>query len=274
MPLTRTRGETMKSSSRTHRAVFVLSAAAVALIVAVSAAFAASDKPVRVEAGNLILTVAGGLKPKAISRETPTPVGFYGSGGIQTKDGAHPPALKEVIVEGDRNVTLDTTGYPTCPYGLQSDTTRAAEAACRSAIIGKGTITVGVQFPEQPPVDVNSKLLVLNGGTAGGVTKLFVHTYFSAPVNGAIVTTVMVKEIHKGRYGTLAVATVPKIAGGAGSVTAFDLTIDKKYTHQGKRMSVFMATCPNGSLRAKVTGKFADGATLAATLSRSCTPKG
>jgi hypothetical protein len=264
----------MKTSSGT-RGIFVLLVAVTALVVIVSAAVAASDKPVRVEAGNLILTADGGLKPKAMSRKTPTPVGFYGSGKIETKDGTHPPAVREVVIEGDKNVKVDTTGYPTCKSGqLQSRTTSAAEAACRSAMIGKGTTTAEVQFPEQPPIDVDSKLLVFNGGTGGGVTTLYVHAYFSAPVTGAIVTTVKVKKINKGRYGTLAVAKIPKIAGGSGSAISFDLTIDKKYTHKGKKMSVFMATCPNGSVQANVTGKFEGGATLSATLLRSCTPKG
>ena len=66
-----------------------------------------------------------------------------------------------------------------------------------------------------------SKLLVFNGGFNGGTTTLYIHAYLSAPITGAIVTTVKIKKVHNGRYGLKTVATIPKIAGGSGSVKTF-----------------------------------------------------
>ena len=98
----------------------------------------------------------------------------------------------------------------------------------QDAIVGEGTTDVEVLFPEQAPIQIKSKLLAFNGGVSGGKTTLFIHAYLSSPIAAAIVTTVKVTKIHNGRYGLKSVAAIPKIAGGRGSVTNFNLTIGKQ----------------------------------------------
>lgn len=265
----------MRNLSRGTRAQLTFAAAAVLLVGLIGVGSATADKPVRVEAGNLVFTFNGGFKPKALPKKTLAPITLNASGKIQTKDGTHPPALKEAIVETDKNGTINVKGLPVCRSGqLQSRTTTAAEKACRKSIIGAGRTTVEVQFPEQPPIDVDSKLLVLNGGKKGGTTTLFIHAYFSAPVTGAIVTTVKIKKVKNGRYGLKSVATIPKIAGGAGSVKTFNLKIGKKYTFKGKRMTVLSARCKDGKLQAKATAVFADGTRATGGIIRTCSSKG
>jgi hypothetical protein len=51
---------------------------------------------------------------------------------------------------------------------VQSRDSASVEAVCKAALIGTGTAGVQIQFPEQNPIPVNSKLLVFNGGEAGG----------------------------------------------------------------------------------------------------------
>jgi len=248
---------------------------AIGVLVAVTVAgVATADAPVRVEVGNLVVIANGGLTPKAISKNKLTPVAFHASGTIETKDHTHPPALTHVLIEGDKNVSIDTKGLPVCASGqLQSRDTSAAKAACDKALVGTGTTTVEVQFPEQKPIDVDSELLVFNGGQKGGVTTLFIHAYFSAPVTGAIVTTVKIKPIKNGRYGILSTATIPKIAGGSGSVTSFSLKINRKYTFKGKKKSVISAKCTDGKIQAKATAQFTDGTAATAGIIRGCTGK-
>ena len=41
---------------------------------------------------------------------------------------------------------------------------------------------------------------------------------------------------------------IPSIAGGAGSVTKFKLTIDRRFTYKGKKESYLTASCPTGRL--------------------------
>jgi hypothetical protein len=259
---------------RRRRLAGAVSALAVTAAV-VGVGVASAEPPVKAEVGDNIVEANGGITPKVLSKKTPTPAAFNAEGKISTSDGSHPPAAKEIIIEGDKNVTVQTKGYPSCSSGkLQSRDTSAAEAACKPALIGSGTTQVEIAFPEQPRIKTTSKLLVFNGGEAGGVTTLFVHAYITVPTPAAIVTTVKIKKIHKGRFGTLATATIPKIAGGSGSVTSFKLKIDKKYTYKGKKLSVISAKCTDGKLQANVQTKFSDGTSARTEIVRSCTPKG
>jgi hypothetical protein len=253
---------------------YLLLTTALAALIAVSAVGVASagNKPVTVEAGNLKFTFNGGFSPSKLPKKKLAPIALTASGKIATKDGSHPPALKEVIVDTDKNGAVTTVGYPKCTSGkLQSQDTAHAEAICKKAIIGKGTTEVEIKFPEQNPIPVKSKLLVFNGGTAGGVTTFFIHAYITVPTPAAIVTTVKIKKIHKGRYGLESIASIPRIAGGSGSVKSFSLTINKKYTFKGKKMSVLSAKCPDGKLQAFATAKFADGTSASAGIVRTCT---
>jgi hypothetical protein len=249
--------------------------AAVAL-TAVGFASAAGEGPVTVQVGNLKVTADGGFSPKALSKKTPEPISLQIEGKIATTDGTHPPALKEVIIEGDKNAVVNSKGIPTCSSGqLQSRDTKAAEAACGKAILGTGTTTVEVAFPEQKPIPVTSKLLLINGGSSGGTTTWYVHAYFNAPITGAIVTTVKIKKHAHGRYGTLSVASIPKIAGGSGSVTSFQLTINRNVKGTGgKTYHPIMAKCTDGKLQVHGEAVFADGTKAATEVIRGCTSKG
>ncbi len=82
-----------------------------------------------------------------------------------------------------------------------------------------------------------------------------------------------IKKIHNGRFGLKSVASVPKIAGGSGSVTFFALKIDKKFTYKGKKVSVLTAKCPDGKLQAHGTAVFSDGTRASAEVIRTCTGK-
>jgi hypothetical protein len=235
-------------------------------VIVALAGIALAAQPTRIRSGDTEAIFNGGFKPKALSRTKPTPITFNISGEIKSVSGAHPPALKEFILESDKNAAINVKGLPKCKASkLQSTTTAAAEAACRPAIIGSGQATAGIAFPEQKEVPANSKIIAFNGGFKGGVTTLYIHAYLTVPVPAAIVTTVKIKKIHKGRYGLLSVASIPKIAGGSGSVKKFNLTISKR--------GVLTAKCTDGKLQVHGIAKFTGGPTLAATVTRPCTPK-
>jgi hypothetical protein len=260
------------------RKLIALTAALSAALVlaAVGFAGAAGEGPVTVQVGKIKVTADGHFTPKALSKTKMEPISLFIAGKVATLDGSHPPAAKEVIIEADKNGVVNAKGIPTCPGGqLQSRDTKAAEAACGDAIIGEGKTTVEVAFPEQKPIDVDSKLLLVNGGTSGGTTTWFVHAYFNAPITGAIVTTVKIKKKKNGRYGTYSVASIPKIAGGAGSPTSFDLTIARNIKGaDGKTYHPIEAKCTDGKLQAHVEAIFTDGTKAATEVVRSCTPKG
>jgi hypothetical protein len=230
------------------------------------AGLAAAEKPVKVVVGDIEGIFNGGFSPKTLSKKKPTPIAFNISGKLRSLDPAdsHLPALKEFLLEGDKHVSIDVKGIPTCPPGMiQSTDSAHARKACGPALIGTGKTEVGIKFPDQPEIPAKSDLLVFNSGVHGGVTKLLIHAYIVVPTPAAIVTTVKIKKIHKGRYGLGSVATIPKIAGGSGSVKSFNLTINRK--------GVLTAKCPDGKLQAHATSMFADGTKAAATIIRTCT---
>lgn len=235
----------------------------------------AGNKPITVRSGNLEFTFNGGFSPSALPKKTLAPIALTAEGKVKTVDGTHPPALTEALIETDKNGAVSVKGFPTCTSGkLQSQDTKHAEAICKSAIVGSGTTNVEIAFPESKPIPVSSKLIVFNGGEKGGVVTLYIHAYITVPTPAAIVTTVKIKKIHHGRYGLESIATIPKIAGGSGSVTSFSLKIDKKYTYKGKKVSVLSAKCPDGKLQAHATVKFSDGTSASAEILRTCTGKG
>ncbi len=225
------------------------------------------------ESGNLKITVNGDFKPHKLSKTKFQPIELTASGKIETKDGSHPPALKEFLLESDKNGAINVKGFPTCKKSkLQATDTKHAEKACRPAIIGTGTTDIGILFEESSEIQAHSKLLVVNGGVKGGVTTLYIHAYITKPVASAVVTTVKIKKIHKGPYGLLSIASIPKIAGGAGSVKSFNLTIEKGLIGpHPKRFSPLTARCPSGKLQAHGTAVFSDGTRLSAGFVRPCT---
>jgi hypothetical protein len=249
-----------------RRGGYLAAALAVVALAGLAVVGSVVAKPQNVTVGNLEVEYDGGFSPQALPKNKLTPISFFLWSKIRTVDGKHPPAIKEFKLKGDKNVVVDVKGVPTCTSGrLVSQTTSAARKACPQAIVGSGETDVEVQFPEQPPIPVHSELLAFNGGFKGGVTTLYIHAYLTAPVTAAIVTTVKIKKVNKGRYGTESIATIPKIAGGSGSVTYFKLKFDK---------GILFAKCPDGRLQAHGTGVFADGTKASATVVRPCTPKG
>jgi hypothetical protein len=256
-------------------ALATLGLAMIAAMALAAGSLAAAEGPVTVRVGTLELTADGGFTPKALSKTTPTPIALTAEGEIKESDGSHPPAVREVIVEGDKNASFDVKGLPVCKSAqLQATDTQAALAACKPALIGEGTTTAQVAFAEQRPIDIPSKLLIFNGGEKGGKATFFIHAYFSQPISGAIVTTVTVERKANGRFGLYSVARIPQIAGGSGSILSFALKVDKGISYKGKTYNPLSAKCTDGKLKVHVAAKFEDGTKAETEIVRACTPKG
>jgi len=248
-----------------------------AALLSVAVAMAAAEKPVTVRAGNLVFTANGGVTPKALSKTKMEPISLTVQGKIADAAGGHPPALIEAVVDTDKAGTVDVRGVPTCKQGqLEAQTTAAAKKACPTAIVGTGTTDVEVLFPESNPIPIHSQLTAFNGGTKGGKTTIYIHAFLTSPISAAIVTTVKIAKERKGPYGIHSVASVPKIANGAGSVTAFSLTFPKRlFSYKGKKHGYLLAKCDDGSFVAQAEVKFSNGEKVGpAKITRACTPKG
>ncbi|HKZ14621.1 MAG TPA: hypothetical protein VJL81_12340 [Solirubrobacterales bacterium] len=249
----------------------VMAVGALLAVAAVGIAGAAGgETPVTVKVGNLEVTANGGFSPTTISKTKQTPIELKASGEVKEADGSHPPAVRELIIEGDKNAEVHVKGIPTCTSGkLQATETAAAKKACGSALIGEGETTAQVAFAEQKPINVKAKLLLFNGGEKGGKITWFAHAYFSNPISGAIVTTVTITKHKNGRFGTLAVAKIPQITGGSGSIISFNLNIKKSVGG----INPISAKCSDGKLKVHVQAKFEDGTKAETEIIRACTGK-
>jgi len=236
------------------------------------AGIATAYKPTIIKEGNLELILNGGFKPTKLPKNKLAPIHLKIEGAINTLDGSHPSPLTEVIVETDKNGTINAKGLAKCTAGkLAARTTKAAEKACPKAIVGEGNTDVEIAFPEQKPFIIHSKLLAFNGGVSGGKTTIYIHAFLSNPVSAAVVTTVKVSRIHNGRYGTKSVATIPPIAG-EGAVRKFQLEFFRMFTYKGKKQSYLLAKCPDGKLQVHWDAIFRDGTDSPGIFRRPCTP--
>ena len=225
--------------------------------------------------GNICVTDDGGIAPSKLPRRGKAPVTARLHAEIETRDGTHPPPLQSIDLDIDRTIGIDAVGLPTCRLAqLQSRNTAAAKRACGTAMVGSGSAEVEVEFPEQKPFRSTGPIVLFNGGVSGRTTSLFLHAYVNVPAPTAIVTKVTVTRVSRGRYGLHMAAKVPRIAGGSGSVTMFELRVGRKFTYRGEKKSFLIAGCPTGTWLTKGKARFGDGTRLSITHPFTCTPKG
>jgi len=228
-----------------------------------------------VRAGNLMLTLNGTVSPKLLPRQAMAPVSVSVSGKIGTADGSQPLAAKEFIAEIDRNGAVDATGLPVCKTSqIEATTTASAEKACKRAIVGKGSTEVRVAFPESTPFTARGPLDLFNGGVKGGKTLVLIHAYVDVPAPTSIVSPVRITKEHRGPFGIKAVAKIPVIAGGSGSLTAFSFIIHRLFPYKGQERSYATAHCADGHFDAYGVAKFSGGVELAGPLQTPCRSKG
>ena len=247
---------------------------AAVLLACAGIAIANGSRQFTVVYEGLKITGGGEFNPQALPRDRPAPITLRGEAKIKSLDGKRPPALKEVVVETDKNGIVSAKGMPACSAGqLQSLDSAQAKQACSIALIGEGQSAVEIEFPNQKPFISKSKLLIFNGGVKGGTTTILIHAFLDVPVSAAVVVPVEVTKIHKGRYGLRSVASVPKIAGGYGSPLGFSLKIGRTFTYKGKQQSYLLAQCPDGYFAVKGRLAFEDGNVLAGNFALPCTSK-
>ena len=171
------------------------------------------------------------------SAEGPARAGDDPRQRLAADDRRQPPAG----VEGSRSSTPIRTWSSTSracrPAGsasCEAVTTRRAEAVCGDAIVGRGSATVEVVFPEQAPIRSTGPLLIFNGGERNGAITFIGHAYVSVPAPTAVVGTAKVTRVKKGAFGLHVTVDVPEIAGGAGSVVKAGLRLGPHLHLQGQ----------------------------------------
>jgi hypothetical protein len=257
---------------------------ALALAAALSVGVVAIANAVQItlRAGNVVSTFGGDVSPKALSKSKYTPVTTHIFGKIGTANGGHPPALREVEFDIDKDTKINVKGLAACKPGqLEARNTAAAMKVCGKSKIGSGVAHVEIAFPEQKPILVKSPLTVFSGGESGGKVKLLIHIFITVPVPAAVVTDVTITRKGSGIHS---VAKIPKVAGGSGSTIDFDFKVGKTFTYKGKKVGYGEAKCPDGVFKANAkkilfkneanTPGEAASTSLKGSLAVPCTPKG
>jgi hypothetical protein len=251
--------------------------AVLATITAVILAAAGGASAVTVLAGNLLIKINGSTSPSALPKNRLAPIGFHGSASVSTRDGSHVPAALGTQLLVDRHIELDTTGLPICTLAkLRATAPAQAMKACGDALLGKGTSTAQVQFPEQPPFEAKGPLLAFNGPPSGGggyggegYNEQLYYVYADVPLPTALIAVGKVSKAT-GAYGYKISISIPEIAGGAGSFNSADLTINRKWTYKGKKHSFLNAECANGHFDAQVEVTFGDGTNVIGNVVQAC----
>lgn len=245
---------------------------AIAAAALLASAALSSAQTIYVEVGTVKTSFSASITPRALPKSKRAPIAVRMASKVVARDGQHIPAIARADIGIDRSLTIDARGVPVCSQGqLENQTSEGAEAACPAAIVGTGSTTVEVALGAGAPVRAESRLLAFNGGVAGRTTTLLIHAYLSAPVAQSLVVPFALTKLAKGGYGMRAQATIPKIAGGGGSVARFDLTLRKQVTTiSGGRHGYLLARCSDGNLVFEPEVEFLDGDLARGTLAQGC----
>jgi hypothetical protein len=234
----------------------------------------------RVIEGNIQISFHGNISPSKLPRKELAPVGVQMGAKISTTDGEKPPRLTKLALDINSNGIIDAKGLPTCSIGkLLNSSSAQAKKLCGDAEVGQGNVTLRIQFPGQGEFASNGPLVAFNGKSKGK-QAIFAHIDSKGKLNSTEVLTFIVKK-GKGTYGTTLTADVGNIASGNGYISAFDLSLRRRYSMRGQKKSYVSASCPlpkgvpvANFKFARSTYFFEDGTKISSTLTKQCRAKG
>jgi hypothetical protein len=252
----------------------------VALVAALSLVGASFASAELAQKGDIRISFHGSIAPEKLPRDGLAPVGVQMGAKIKTISGEKPPRLSRITLDINSHGVIDATGLPTCPFSkLRNASAAQAKQVCGDAEVGHGNVTTRIGFSEQEEFSANGPLLAFNAREKG---KQAIFAYVDS--SGKFSTTFVIKFIvkkTKGTYGTSLVGEVPPIASGSGYISAFDLSLKRRYSLRGEKHSYMSASCPlpGGVNRAsfplvRSTYGFEDGTDVVSVLNRECRVRG
>lgn len=264
-----------KRPRQSPKRALILLASLAALLTMAGPAGAVLD-----QSGNLQGSFHGQISPAKLPRTATAPVAVQMGGKIKTTDRTTPPKLTEIVLQINSHGKIETKGLGKCSLAkLESVSAAAAKRNCKDALIGHGNVTSRVSLPEQGAFASNGALAAFNG-TYKGHPAVFAQVESGPPLPLTYVIVFEVKKTH-GTFGTELDGTLPAIASEYGYITAFDLSLARRYSFHGKKRSYASASCPAPAgftkvsfPMAKASYEFADGRTLSATVEKTCKVRG
>lgn len=211
------------------------------LLGLLAVAGATASQAVVVQEDGLRVNFDASFSPQALPRSRPAPVAIQVHGAIRTTDGSHPPPLRLLEVELNRNGRFSTEGLQVCSSpSLQSTSTSQALARCRSALVGHGHFQAQVNLGGEIPA--GGEILAFNS-RRHGKPALLLHFFVEVPVRLTLVVPLTIGHKANGQFGTVLRSRIPRLGGGLGSITEIDLSINRRYSFAGKRRSYVSAAC-------------------------------
>jgi hypothetical protein len=244
--------------------------------LALAALLATNARAERSQDGNLIVSLKGGISPRALPRDHPAPVAVHLSGRVQTADDAPLPRVNWIRLELAWRGVLQTKGLPVCPRArLDGADTRQGIERCGASSVGRGRLFARIFVPHQRPFDVRAHLTAFNGRTKAGRHAVLVHAYATRPPVAFVIPFIVHRK--RGAFRTVLVALIRRSAGPWPRVANFQISVSRSFRHEGERRSYLRASCPvprhftAGFLSfARATYTFEGGKQLTTETVRSC----
>lgn len=205
---------------------------------ALVAPLAAAARAEYVQQGDLLVYFDAAMAPTKLPREALRPVkaGFVAS--FENLDGDDVPALETMTLRLARGGVVENDGLPRCSRSrLGQRTSTGALAECAAALVGRGTVTTAIRFPDGERQRARARLLLFNAGD-----QILMHIFTTDPIEGTFVIPLRIGRAS-GRFGTLLTARFPELAAGYGHLTGFRMTLSRGYRHEGERRSYLLASC-------------------------------
>lgn len=238
------------------------------LLACILCAGAADAALIRIE--NLVLTADGGFTPRILPRSSFVPIEFEGHANLRAVDGGRPPAVRQIVLDFDRDGRLSTGGLPACdPAALVEATPTEARARCPKAIVGRGRVAAMIELTGGA-VMASSPLTIFNGPRLEGRPTAILHARTTVPAVQTFVITVPI-ERRPGEFRYHVTVDVPPIAAGMGSLTHIDATVGRRYRFRGSKRSYVSARCSDNVLRTHGRLTFDDGLIIDGSIERGCT---
>src|SRR3954454_2874033 len=192
-----------------------------------------------------------GVRPSKLSKKlfknvklhTETTFLYNGDPGDAQHPTLTPAAASDVKLKFDDDIKFTTKGLPTCKASkLENTTTQQALAKCGKAKVGTGSAEVGVVATPGSPCGgpFTGQITAFNGTPKGKNSTIVLHVR----VDALSVTTILIGTLKGGATGDFgSTLDVPVPSTLPTATTDFDVTVSKKYTVKGKKMSYISARC-------------------------------
>jgi hypothetical protein len=242
--------------------------------------FAASAGAELSQKGDLFVHFDGGISPRVLPRGKPAPIAVSIEGKIKGLAGQHPPPLRRIRIALNRGGVLDAKGLPACRQSqIEFATGPQALAACGTALVGAGGIVARTDLAGQDNTLIRGEVLLFNS-VVDGRPAILAHIFQKKP---AQIVRLVVFHVQRtgGQFGTVISGELPPALNTNGYLESIFLQLQRRYVFHGQHKAYISASCaapPGFSVVvfpfAKVSMTFADGRTLASTLTRSCKARG